>query len=316
MPVYVVDKPLGLTSHDVVAQSRKRLRTKRVGHAGTLDPLASGVLVILSEDATKLSPFLTDVDKAYLAWVSFGAATPTLDAEGPITDTAPTDHLDAARIEAAFAPFLELSEQRPPQFSAVKKGGVKSYEAARRGETLDLPPRPAGYRDIRLLGFAAERDTLPIRFRLGDEGHWEPHPQGREMPLPDPLGVFPTALISLVVRSGTYIRSFARDLGGALDTEAHLGGLVRTRSGRTELTQAVTIDDLADAEGLSKAAAIPFERLELSPPHVTRIRQGQHPPLDLNPTDKRVALIDPDGKLVAVVEPQGEGYKLLRVWAE
>ena len=98
MPVYVVDKPLGLTSHDVVARVRKRLGTRKVGHAGTLDPLASGVLVVLVDEATKLSPFLTDSDKRYLAWIGFGATTATLDAEGPITDQA-----NAGRLRRASA---------------------------------------------------------------------------------------------------------------------------------------------------------------------------------------------------------------------
>ena len=140
MRAFAVDKPLGWTSHDVVARARRLLGTRRVGHGGTLDPLATGVLVVLADEATKLSPFLTGSDKAYLAWVAFGVGTPTLDAEGPVSARADAGHVDRERVAAALPPFLALREQRPPDFAAVKRGGVKGYEAARRGEPLDLPP--------------------------------------------------------------------------------------------------------------------------------------------------------------------------------
>ena len=182
MAVFIVDKPLGVTSHDVVSKTRKLLHTKRVGHAGTLDPLATGVLVILTEDATKLSPFLTESDKTYLAWVSFGASTPTLDAEGPVVERGDASHLTREEVEAALPPFLALTEQLPPQYSAIKKGGVKGYEAARKGEDLGLPPRPAGYTSIQLLGFAETRDALPQAFSPVQEG-WTPNRRGSSVRL-------------------------------------------------------------------------------------------------------------------------------------
>jgi tRNA pseudouridine55 synthase len=133
VPVFAVDKPLGPTSHDVVARARRLLGTRRVGHAGTLDPLATGVMVVLSEEATKLSPFLTASEKGYLAWVALGVGTPTLDAEGPVEAVADASHLDAEAVRAALRPFLELREQVPPAHSAVQQGGVRAYAAARGG---------------------------------------------------------------------------------------------------------------------------------------------------------------------------------------
>jgi len=310
MPVFIVDKPLGLTSHDVVARARKLLQTRRVGHAGTLDPLATGVLVVLTEEATKLSPFLTASEKRYLAWVSFGAGTPTLDAEGPVSETADASQLTQEQIEAALPPFLKLTEQVPPQYSAIKRGGVKGYEAARRGEGLELPARPAGYLEVHLLDFATSRDALPERFSPTSQG-WRPDETGRSFSLPSPLGTFPTALFDLRVKAGTYIRAFARDLGAALGVPAHLSGLVRTHSGRAELGDALPLETLPDAEGLTMADALPHPLVELTDDEVRRVRQGQRLSLEVH---GRVGLIDSSRTLVAVVEAQGARTNLLRVW--
>ena len=311
MPVFVVDKPLGFTSHDVVARARKLLQTRRVGHAGTLDPLAGGVLVVLSEEATKLSPFLTASEKHYLAWVSFGAGTPTLDAEGPVTETADASHLRREALEGALPPFLILTEQVPPDYSAVKKGGVKGYEAARKGEALNLPARSAGYKEVRLLEVAPSRDRLPTAFSLTTDGGWAPNPRGLDVPLPDTLGDFPTALFYLKVAAGTYVRAFARDLGQALGVPAHLSGLVRTRSGRLGLEEAAALEDLASTPGLGLAAALPYPLVTLNDEEVARVRQGQRLSLVL---EGRVGLTTPGGELVAVAETVDERMRLSRVW--
>ena len=310
MAVFIVDKPLGVTSHDVVSRARKLLKTKRVGHAGTLDPLATGVLVVLTEDATKLSPFLTESDKTYLAWVSFGASTPTLDAEGPISERGDASRLIREEVKAALPPFLGLAEQLPPQYSAIKKGGVKGYEAARKGEDLALPPRPAGYRSIQLLDFATTRDALPQAFSPTERG-WTLSEDGRTFDLPEPLAALPTALLSVEVQAGTYIRAFARDLGAALGVSAHLSGLVRTRAGRSKLEEAVDMEALPTARGQSKANALPYPLITLNEQEVTRVRQGQR--LSLNLTE-RVGLTGEAGELVAVAEPKGDRFSLLRVW--
>lgn len=301
MPVFVLDKPLGLTSHDVVARARKLLKTRAVGHAGTLDPLATGVLVLLSDEATKLSPFLTASDKRYLAWVSFGAGTPTLDAEGPVSETGDAFGLTEKDVQAALPSLLTLTEQVPPQYSAVKRGGVKGYEAARKGEVLTLPPRPARYVNITLLGFGASRDAL------------DPLPLSRPLGLPPTLGDFPTALFDLHVQAGTYIRSFARDLGAALGVPAHLSGLVRTHSGRFRLEDAVTLDDLPNTPGSGLADALPYPLIELDAAQVARVRQGQRLPSETL-ADGRIGLVDEARRLVAVAVVQGGRMTLLRVW--
>ncbi len=300
MPVFIVDKPLGLTSHDVVARARHLLKTKAVGHAGTLDPLATGVLVILSDDATKLSPFLTASEKRYLAWVSFGAATQTLDAEGPVSETGDALQLTAKQIRSALPPFLTLTEQTPPQYSAVKKGGVKGYEAARKGEHLSLEPRPAGYISVELLGFAPVREGL--------QG-----PLERTPALPPTLGAFPTALFDVSVQAGTYLRAFARDLGASLGVPAHLSGLVRTRSGNFGLERAVQLDNLSTTAGFGLADALPYPLLELTAAQVARVRQGQRLGAE-GQAEGRVGFVDASRTLVAVAEVQGGRLKLLRVW--
>lgn len=310
MPVYLIDKALGPTSHDVVSGARRLLGTRKVGHAGTLDPLATGLLILLTEEATKLSPFLGGEDKRYLAWVSFGAGTPTLDAEGPVVADADASHLDAADVAAALPPFLELTEQLPPAYSAVKLGGVKGYEAARRGEELALEARHAGYRQIELLDWAGRREDLPQRF-AGTEAGWRPASDGRAFPLPPALGAHPTALLRVSVASGTYIRSFARDLGQALGVPAHLSGLVRTLVGSHRLEDAVPLEHLPHATPVPMSRALPYPRHPLSREDAERVRLGQRLPLVL---PERTALVDDEGSLVAVAETEDARMRLLRVW--
>ncbi|HLU83493.1 MAG TPA: tRNA pseudouridine(55) synthase TruB, partial [Trueperaceae bacterium] len=258
MAVYCVDKPLGLTSHDVVARARRTLGTRKVGHAGTLDPLATGVLLVLVDEGTKLSPYLTGHDKSYLAWVTFGAGTPTLDAEGPLTARGSVSHVNEDAVSAAIAPFLSLTEQRPPAFSAIKQAGERSYAAARRGDLVEPPLRAVAYRSVTLLAFAPSRSDLPTRFAPQDDAGvrlWRPQTQGREFDLPPALESdqpLPTALLSLTVAAGTYVRAFARDLGTALGTPAHLSGLVRVASGGVDLSWRLPIErDLTLLAGAS-----------------------------------------------------------------
>ena len=311
MPVYVIDKPLGITSHDAVRESRKLLNTRRVGHAGTLDPLATGVLVLLTHESTKLSPFLSESDKTYLAWVSFGAGTAALDSEGPIVARGNARELRRSDIEAALPRFRDLKEQLPPAYSAVKKGGTRGYEAARRGESLQLEPRPVRYRDITLLDYAPSRDLLPTAFRLSEGGRWRPDPSGKRVALPPPHGALPTALFELTVAAGTYVRAFARDLGSAVGVPAHLSGLVRTRSGRLGLERAVGLAELPDTTGLKAADALDCPKVVLSEREVERVRQGQRLALG---GEGRVVLVSASNELIAVAEVTDGRMKLLRVW--
>lgn len=314
MPLFAIDKPLGLSSHDVVARARRLLGTRRVGHGGTLDPLATGVLLVMSEEATKLSPFLTGSVKGYLAWVAFGVGSPTLDAEGPALagdegERARAAALDRDAIHAALPPFLELREQLPPAFAAIKQGGVKGYEAARRGAPLDLPPRPAGYRRLELLEFGP-LDRLPQR--AGALGFAGVSAADR---LPEALEPSaPCALLRLEVAAGTYVRAFARDLGAALGVPAHLAGLRRIRAGAVELDRVGALEEIAQQEPLDPVAVLPFPKLKLDAAAVARVRFGQRFELGIA---ERSALIDEQGELVAVVDPPaaGEGgYRSVRVW--
>lgn len=312
MPILPVDKPLGLSSHAAVVDARRRLGRRRVGHAGTLDPLATGVLVLLVGGATKLSPFLTSSDKGYLAWVAFGAGTATLDAEGPVTSEADASFLDAALVAAALPPFLELREQRPPAFSAIKREGERSYRRARRGEEVTLPARPAGYLELELLAFAADREALPAHVARDEGGGWRPAASGYRPDLPPALAPLPTGLVRARVRAGTYLRAFARDLGAALGVPAHLSGLVRTDAGRIGLERTTPLSALERAAGVAPADALPYPTIRLEADAARRVRLGQRPPGRL---EGRVAMLDPDGRLVAVAEAAGDRVSLLRVWA-
>ncbi len=301
MAVYAVYKPLGLTSHDVVEAARGVLKTRKVGHTGTLDPLATGVLILASGAHTKLVPFLSGETKEYLAWVSFGASTPTLDAEGPLLRGSPW-RVDEAALQEALASFLNVEEQVPPAYSAVKVGGVKAYEAARRGEELVLEPRSVAYHEVELLALLDEPE--PLRIAASASG-WRIDPRGRPVELPAPLATLPTAVVRLVVGSGTYVRSFARDLGEALGSAAFLSGLVRTRVGRVDLSQALPAESLAAAEPLDAAAILPFPAVELAHAEARRVLEGIPLPI---PARGLVALTDAKGRLIAVAE--GDGFKL------
>jgi tRNA pseudouridine55 synthase len=310
MPAYAVDKPLGLTSHDVVARARRAFGTRRVGHGGTLDPLATGVLIVLTEEATKLSPYLTGSDKAYLAWVALGTSTPTLDAEGPVERSGDASGIDADAVAAALPPFLTLTEQLPPAYAAIKQGGVKGYEAARRGEALDLPPRPCGYRRLDLLAFGPWAETP--RAWVRDGATWRPG--GGDAPLPPPLDPdTPIAVVALDVRSGTYVRAFARDLGAALGVPAHLAGLRRTRAGSVGLEAAVALDDVAGAAPLDPIALLGLPRVDLDEATAGRVRDGQRVAAGFA---GRAALVDPAGRLVAVADADEGRVRVVRAWRE
>ncbi|NDJ61826.1 MAG: tRNA pseudouridine(55) synthase TruB, partial [Chloroflexi bacterium] len=191
-----IDKPLGWTSHDVVAKLRRGLQIKKIGHAGTLDPLATGVLVICLGAATRLSEYVMDTTKRYRAVVHLGVTTDTYDAEGEITAQRPSDHLSEADVRDALGAFVGALEQVPPMYSAIKQGGRKLYDLARAGEVVERPPRPVHIHALEVVA-------------------WQP----------------PQVTLDVTCSPGTYIRSLAYDLGAALGVGAHLAGLMRTASG-------------------------------------------------------------------------------------
>lgn len=225
--VLVIDKPRGPTSHDVVARLRRALRTREIGHAGTLDPMATGALVIAVGEATKLAPYLTAADKAYETTIALGMETDTLDAEGrevrradvPRSMVEALEKFRADRIHPHIARALDAerarSEQVPPAYSAIKKDGERSYDRARRGEATELAARPVSVRSLTLL----------------DSGI-------------DAAG--PWLAVALDVAKGYYVRAFARDLAASLGTVGHLTALRRTRSGPFTLDEAMPLDTPSD----------------------------------------------------------------------
>jgi tRNA pseudouridine55 synthase len=212
----VVDKPSGMTSHDVVGKVRRIAGTRRVGHAGTLDPMATGVLVIGVERATKLLNHLVLSDKSYLATIRLGAATSTDDAEGELRYTADASAVGTAEIEAAMLPLTGEIMQRPSSVSAIKVAGQRAYDRVRAGELVELAARP----------------VTVSRFEL----------------IAEPLarGSFLDLDVVVDCSSGTYVRALARDLGQALGTGGHLVALRRRRVGPFTLAEAVTLEALAE----------------------------------------------------------------------
>jgi tRNA pseudouridine55 synthase len=209
----VIDKPAGWTSFDVVARARRILGERRIGHAGTLDPAATGVLPLAIGMATKTLEFLNDASKTYLAEVTFGVETDSHDIEGRVTHTANAAALTAESIEAMLARFRGSGEQIPPMHAAIKVGGQKLYELARRGEEIARAPRPVTFHYLEMLEWSS-----------------------------------PTATLLVDCSKGTYIRALARDLGAALGTGAYLSNLVRLRAGPFHLCQAITVDELKHME--------------------------------------------------------------------
>lgn len=311
MPVYLTDKPLGLTSHDVVARARRALGTRRVGHTGTLDPLATGVLVLCADDSTKLVQFMEADRKDYLAWVSLGASTPTLDAEGPIEEQVEPGALDRSQVEGVLRDFLGPQKQVPPQYSALQVGGQRAYAVARAGGQIDLPARDVVMHELSLLGMYDRLGNAPTVVAPDSHGRWHPDPAGRTFTLPPALGEFPTLLVWARVGSGTYLRSLARDIGAALGLPAHLAGLVRTRAGKFGLDGAAPLERLAEAVPVPDLSALDFPVLEATPQLALTLRQGKRPASDQ--TGRRVVILD--GQLVAVVDGDGQRLKVVRAWA-
>lgn len=210
--VLLLDKPSGMTSHDVVDRVRRKLRMKRIGHAGTLDPMATGLLIILVGKSTKLSQYLMGLDKVYEGTICFGTATTTHDAEGEVTETKPVPELDEAGVKAAMDKFLGDQYQTPPMFSAKKVGGVPLYKLARKGKEVEREAR-----FIRISKFTLDR--------------WEA----------------PELDFTVACSKGTYVRTLAHDLGQAMDSCAHLQSLRRVEIERFQIEDSI---ELAEFEEL------------------------------------------------------------------
>lgn len=223
--ILIIDKEAGWTSHDVVARVRRITGERKVGHTGTLDPAATGVLPVCLGAATKVIEFLQGAGKTYYAEVALGIATDTDDQEGQITAEAAVPRLTVAELDRALDQFRGPIAQIPPMYAAIKQGGRKLYELARAGETVERPPRQVTINTLALLG-------------------WEP----------------PIARLLIDCSKGTYIRAIARDLGAALGCGAHLSRLARLRTGPFYLDQALTLDELA-----TEFVETPWPELALHP---------------------------------------------------
>ncbi|EHR50380.1 tRNA pseudouridine 55 synthase [Saccharomonospora marina XMU15] len=283
----IVDKPGGMTSHDVVARARRAMGTRKVGHAGTLDPMATGVLVLGIERATKLLGHLALDRKTYLATIRLGASTTTDDAEGEVVSRADPSVVADADIEAAIAALTGDIQQVPSAVSAVKVGGKRAYARVRAGEQVDLPPRP-----VTVYRF----DLLATR---------------REEPGEVDLDVM------IDCSSGTYVRALARDLGGALGVGGHLVALRRTTVGPFTLASARTLDDVEREPGLSlsldEAVAAAFPRRDVDAGEAAAVRHGQRlPTAGIRGT---YGVFDPQGHALALATDTREGARPVVVLA-
>ncbi len=278
----VVDKPAGFTSHDVVAKLRKVYRQRRVGHAGTLDPDATGVLLVGLGRVTRLLRFLQVAGKTYDGTIRFGVATSTLDAAGDVLDQAPMP-VTREQVDIAARRFVGDIEQLPPMVSAVKVGGRRLHELARAGEDVERPVR------------RVHVDSLTI-------AAFEPGP-------------YPLATIAVSCSSGTYVRTLAADLGAALGGCAHLESLRRTGVGSFTLREAHDLDGITDDPAgcvIAPAAAMrDLERVSVDDERARAVRHGATFTAGALPTegDGPFAVVGPDGALLAVYERRGAGVK-------
>jgi len=274
----IVDKPVGVTSHDVVDRARRWLGTRRVGHLGTLDPQATGVLPLAIRAATRLIPFVTNTDKGYIGTVKFGSETDTLDAEGRVTREYDGPMPERGAVEAALETFHGEIQQIPPMYSAVKKDGVPLHKLARKGEEVEREPKTVRIDRLDLLRF--EVGELEIRVDCS---------------------------------AGTYVRTLAADLGTLLGCGAHLKSLRRVRSGPFTSADAFTVDQLdeeAEAGKLDERlvgpdAALGLPSMKVSEEGERRLLHGADisagTVLRLAPGD-RVVAFDTQGQLLAILE--------------
>jgi tRNA pseudouridine55 synthase len=292
----VVDKPAGWTSHDVVGRARRLCATRKVGHAGTLDPMATGVLVLGIGRATRLLTFLVGCDKEYAATIRLGQSTLTDDAEGEVTAAAPADGVTPTAIADAVASLTGAIEQVPSAVSAIKVKGERSYHRVRAGEDVVLPARPVTVSRFEVLAVRpAQADGIPVM----------------------------DVDVEVTVSSGTYVRALARDLGATLGVGGHLTALRRTRVGAFTLAQAHALDDLAHVATpeelpvtpLAEAARAQFTVHELTAEQARAVGYGQRVDSAQPGQSEPVAAFAPDGTLVAILDESGHKAKAHVVFA-
>jgi tRNA pseudouridine55 synthase len=270
--IVVVDKPAGMTSHDVVGRCRRLFGTRKVGHAGTLDPMATGVLVVGIERATKILGLLTATDKSYAATIRLGQTTSTEDAEGELLQTVPADDVTDAAIGEAVARLRGDIEQVPSAVSAIKVDGQRAYKLAREGKTVELAARPVRIDRFEVLATRRHDSVVDVD-------------------------------VEVDCSSGTYIRALARDVGLTLGVGGHLTALRRTRVGRFGLGEAHTLEHLADAPQLSysldAACLLVFPRRDLTVEEAESASHGRA--LEPAGVDGVYAAVAPGGLVVALL---------------
>lgn len=268
-----INKPLYLTSHDVVNRVRRKLNLKKVGHAGTLDPLATGVLVVCVGQATRLSEYVMASSKSYRACIKLGETTATYDAEGEVQSYTDPTSITRAEIDSQLDRFVGDIQQLPPIYSAVKMNGKRLYELAREGASVELQPRSVTIHSLTVEAFENPYLTL-----------------------------------SVACGSGTYIRSLAHDLGEALGVGAHLCGLVRTQSGSFNLEQAVTLEVFMDSDEPINYIIPPsphtlsLPTITVDAPSIERIKNGQSILADHSMGNHMILAFDPAGVLIAILQ--------------
>ncbi|BAJ73330.1 pseudouridine synthase [Microbacterium testaceum StLB037] len=278
--ILLVDKPGGITSHDVVSRARRALGTRKIGHAGTLDPMATGLLVLGVEGATRLLTYIVGADKTYEATILLGVATDSDDADGVETSRADATDVTDDAIAAGIADLTGEIEQVPSTVSAIKVAGRRAYDLARAGEEVELKARRVT---------VSRFDVLTVR--RGD-------------------GVIELDVV-VDCTSGTYIRALARDLGRALSVGGHLTALRRTRIGSFDVPAAASVDDIAEERLISPAtaASVVVGAIAVGEEEARDLRHGKRIDGGGRLTGPVAAAIDPDGRLVGIVEKRGAQLK-------
>lgn len=277
----MVDKPAGATSHQVVARLRRLLGTRKIGHAGTLDPMATGVLVLGVNRATRLLGHLALHDKRYLATVRLGESSSTDDADGEVTAVATAERITTAQLEAAVAPQRGHISQVPSSVSAIKVNGQRAYKLAREGKEVVLKAREVEVSRLEVLGM-----------RPGD-------------------GILDVDL-DVECSSGTYIRAIARDLGDALGVGGHLTSLRRTRIGGYDVSEAVTLaDEAPELMPMAEGARRSFPCVDVDAAAETDIRYGRS--LTVPVPAAVTGMVSPAGELLALYRPDGDGSRPVAV---
>jgi tRNA pseudouridine55 synthase len=282
----VVDKAPAMTSHDVVAVARKALGTRKVGHAGTLDPMATGVLVLGFGNGTRLLQYITDGDKSYLATIVLGAATVTDDQEGEVISEADASGLTDQEIRDGLAKMIGQIQQRPSSVSAVKVGGERAYDRVRAGEVFELAARTITISALDILEIRRVKSRIEID-------------------------------IDVTCSAGTFIRAIARDLGSDLQVGGHLSALRRTRVAGFPISQAISFEDLKSQTftplALSDVARTTFQVRELGLDEVQELSFGR--PLLSNQSEQIFAALSPDNRLIALLKNESGKAKPIAVFA-